>query len=33
MNTGADYSSGTTGATERRSDGLTVLGLETSCDE
>ncbi|MEG1029150.1 MAG: tRNA (adenosine(37)-N6)-threonylcarbamoyltransferase complex transferase subunit TsaD, partial [Brevundimonas sp.] len=33
MNTGADYSSGTTGATERGSDGLTVLGLETSCDE
>jgi N6-L-threonylcarbamoyladenine synthase len=44
MNTGADYSSGTTGATklnpgspegEGRAPGagLTVLGLETSCDE
>jgi N6-L-threonylcarbamoyladenine synthase len=40
MNTGADYSSGTTGATklgeaESRAPGagLTVLGLETSCDE
>ncbi|WYW69379.1 tRNA (adenosine(37)-N6)-threonylcarbamoyltransferase complex transferase subunit TsaD [Brevundimonas diminuta] len=29
----ADYSRATDGATERRSDGLTVLGLETSCDE
>ncbi|HEY1072860.1 tRNA (adenosine(37)-N6)-threonylcarbamoyltransferase complex transferase subunit TsaD [Brevundimonas sp.] len=40
MNTGADYSSGTTGATKpdgtdgRAPDGgLIVLGLETSCDE
>jgi N6-L-threonylcarbamoyladenine synthase len=43
MNTGADYSSGTTGATKqnpgvgeaegRASVVLTVLGLETSCDE
>jgi len=44
MNTGADYSSGTTGATKPAagptgtegrapSAGLTVLGLETSCDE
>ncbi|MFC5389484.1 tRNA (adenosine(37)-N6)-threonylcarbamoyltransferase complex transferase subunit TsaD [Brevundimonas bullata] len=44
MNTGADYSSGTTGATKLASPstgaesrapgaGLTVLGLETSCDE
>ncbi|WP_255499960.1 tRNA (adenosine(37)-N6)-threonylcarbamoyltransferase complex transferase subunit TsaD [Brevundimonas sp. P7753] len=44
MNTGADYSSGTTGATKLGSPstgaesrapgaGLTVLGLETSCDE
>jgi len=44
MNTGADYSSGTTGATKPASRptetegrapgaGLTVLGLETSCDE
>lgn len=44
MNTGADYSSGTTGATKLGSAstgaesrapgaGLTVLGLETSCDE
>jgi N6-L-threonylcarbamoyladenine synthase len=44
MNTGADYSSGTTGATKLDSPstgaesrapgaGLTVLGLETSCDE
>lgn len=44
MNTGADYSSGTTGATKPASQptgtegrapgaGLTVLGLETSCDE
>ena len=44
MNTGADYSSGTTGATKPGFDageaegrvpgaGLTVLGLETSCDE
>jgi len=43
MNTGADYSSGTTGATKqnpgvgeaegRASVMLTVLGLETSCDE
>ncbi|WP_312785191.1 tRNA (adenosine(37)-N6)-threonylcarbamoyltransferase complex transferase subunit TsaD [Brevundimonas sp.] len=29
----ADYSRATDGATERGSDGLTVLGLETSCDE
>ena len=40
MNTGADYSSGTTGATkpglgagEAEGRVLTVLGLETSCDE
>ncbi|MGH7026896.1 tRNA (adenosine(37)-N6)-threonylcarbamoyltransferase complex transferase subunit TsaD [Brevundimonas sp.] len=36
MNTGADYSSGTTGATKPAgTEGrvLTVLGLETSCDE
>jgi len=44
MNTGADYSSGTTGATKLNPGapeaegrvpgaGLTVLGLETSCDE
>ena len=44
MNTGADYSSGTTGATKLNPSapeaegrvpgaGLTVLGLETSCDE
>ncbi|MNU49094.1 tRNA N6-adenosine threonylcarbamoyltransferase [compost metagenome] len=40
MNTGADYSSGTTGATKPSLDAdeaegrvLTVLGLETSCDE
>ncbi|MGW8705673.1 tRNA (adenosine(37)-N6)-threonylcarbamoyltransferase complex transferase subunit TsaD [Brevundimonas sp. NPDC055814] len=29
----ADYSRAADGATERGSDGLTVLGLETSCDE
>ena len=33
MKMDADYSRATDGATERRSDGLTVLGLETSCDE
>jgi N6-L-threonylcarbamoyladenine synthase len=33
MKMDADYSRATDGATERGSDGLTVLGLETSCDE
>jgi len=33
MKMDADYSRAADGATERRSDGLTVLGLETSCDE
>lgn len=33
MKMDADYSRATDGATEPRSDGLTVLGLETSCDE
>lgn len=33
MNMDADYSRAADGATERGSDGLTVLGLETSCDE
>lgn len=33
MKMDADYSRATDGATERRLDGLTVLGLETSCDE
>ena len=33
MKMDADYSRATDGATERGSDGLIVLGLETSCDE
>lgn len=33
MKMDADYSRATDGATEPSSDGLTVLGLETSCDE
>lgn len=33
MKMDADYSRAADGATERGSDGLTVLGLETSCDE
>lgn len=33
MKIDADYSRAADGATERGSDGLTVLGLETSCDE
>lgn len=33
MKMDADYSRATDGATDRGSDGLTVLGLETSCDE
>lgn len=33
MKMDADYSRATDGATERGSDALTVLGLETSCDE
>lgn len=33
MKMDADYSRAADGATEPRSDGLTVLGLETSCDE
>jgi len=33
MKMDADYSRAADGATERWSDGLTVLGLETSCDE
>jgi N6-L-threonylcarbamoyladenine synthase len=33
MNMGADYSSGTGRATDADGRGLTVLGIETSCDE
>jgi N6-L-threonylcarbamoyladenine synthase len=33
MNMGADYSSGTGRATDAEGRGLTVLGIETSCDE